>query len=1289
MLAGSVLDGRFEVEVLAGSGGMGTVHRALDRSTGSSVALKLLHKGDANAAARFVQEARALADLAHPSIVRYVTHGTAPSGEPYLVMEWLSGETLAERLARGGLRLEESIALVRTVAEALAAAHARGIVHRDIKPGNLFLVDGSIERVKVLDFGIARLPVVTTRLTQTGTMLGTPGYMAPEQARGEQAKIDARTDVFSLGCVLFECLAGRPAFEGQHIMTLLAKLLFEDPPQIRELRPDVPDAIGQLVSRMMAKDPAARPADGAAVARDLAALGDVQGEAASADPPRSEVITGGEKRLLCVVAVRPAAVDARPRDALAAVRRVALPLGARVEELADGAVVAAVTGADSATDLAAVAARCALEIRAALPEGDSVALVTGRSEDLGQRTLGEVLERAASLLDTATTPGHAPEDRASGVRIDPITRALLDVRFEVAEGAGALWLQAEREIGGEARKLLGKPSPYVGRDRELHSLIHAVEESFENRQAAVALVTAPAGMGKSRLRYEMLEALKKRHPEMDLGLGRGDSIGAGSAFAMLAGSLRSALGIAAGEAVEARRSKLAQAVGRLLAGADCARVTEFLGELIGVPFPDEDRPLLRAARQSPALMADRILEAFLDYARAVTDARPMLVVLEDLHWGDAPSVRIFDRALRELEDRPFAVLAFARPEVHELFPRLWMERGCTETRLRGLPARAAEGLVRSALGEGIDASTVAAIIERADGNAFYLEELIRAVAEGGAGALPETVLGMVAARLSALGAEQRRLLRAASVFGEVCWAEGVRALLGNPTPGTGEKDAWAELFAREILERRSHSRFEGQEEIAFRHALLREGAYAMLTDRDRAVGHRRTAEWLLRAGEQDPMVLAEHLERGGEGARAAEFYLRAADQALLGADLPSAIVRAERGIACGAAGDTRAALHVLLMQALFYIDAQAQSHAHALAALESSSPGSVNHEQALGGALICSIHKSDRQAAPDLLRRAPPAEHRLEPQLTYWAARNILVLLWEGLFDAARRYVHRVERDLAPIMGDERFVAAWVESARSFWCAHVERDHWGSLQHNRAAAEHLEILGDRFNLLNLQLLAAIDGLMLGAFDLAAQMLDRFLASEHAAGFMGATALPFRIAALLEQRKITEALDKARALLELAQARDDFARIAQARLLLSEGRLLQGDLAGAEEEARAAGAPEKLAPFIRSARLSLLAEIRLHQGRAAEAVDLAREALALERTTAALFSLRQESIPVLLAEALHASGDVEAAREAIREARSALLARAAKIEDPAYRQCFLEDIRANARTISLARDWLSD
>src|SRR5262249_44843238 len=159
-----------------------------------------------------------------------------------------------------------SISLAARVADALAAAHARGVVHRDIKPSNLFLPDGDIARVKVLDFGVARMSGgARAEASLTAGRVGTPRYMAPEQARGEK-EIDARADVFSLGCVLYACLAGRAAFLGDDEIGVLAKILLEDPPRVREVKPGVPKPVDDLVMRMLSKDPAGRPQDGAALA---------------------------------------------------------------------------------------------------------------------------------------------------------------------------------------------------------------------------------------------------------------------------------------------------------------------------------------------------------------------------------------------------------------------------------------------------------------------------------------------------------------------------------------------------------------------------------------------------------------------------------------------------------------------------------------------------------------------------------------------------------------------------------------------------------------------------------------------------------------------------------------------------------------------------------------------------------------------------------------------------------------------------------------------------------------
>jgi serine/threonine protein kinase len=169
-----------------------------------TVAVKLLQAGDhSQAAERFAREAQVLCELRHPGIVEYLAHGVTGDGQPYLAMEWLAGEDLARRLARGALSLADSLTLLRRTASALAVAHQRGIVHRDLKPSNLFLRGGEVERVAILDFGIARRRALSHAITATGGVIGTPAYMAPEQARGERDLTPA-VDVFSLGCVLFE-----------------------------------------------------------------------------------------------------------------------------------------------------------------------------------------------------------------------------------------------------------------------------------------------------------------------------------------------------------------------------------------------------------------------------------------------------------------------------------------------------------------------------------------------------------------------------------------------------------------------------------------------------------------------------------------------------------------------------------------------------------------------------------------------------------------------------------------------------------------------------------------------------------------------------------------------------------------------------------------------------------------------------------------------------------------------------------------------------------------------------
>src|SRR5262245_4903990 len=244
--------GRYEILEKLGEGGMGVLYRARDTRLSRTVALKLLH-GDAlldpGRRARFVREARAASALSHPNIVTVYDIDQTPEGADCIAMEYVDGRSLDGRLGEGPLPVDEALRYGLDVARALGAAHAAGIVHRDVKPANVMVTRSG--QVKVLDFGLAKLGAVTdgsgfateatlTRdaKTREGLVLGTPAYMSPEQARGEA--VDARSDVFSCGALLYEMLAGRRPFEGASVAALLSSILRDDPPPLSGVRPDVP-----------------------------------------------------------------------------------------------------------------------------------------------------------------------------------------------------------------------------------------------------------------------------------------------------------------------------------------------------------------------------------------------------------------------------------------------------------------------------------------------------------------------------------------------------------------------------------------------------------------------------------------------------------------------------------------------------------------------------------------------------------------------------------------------------------------------------------------------------------------------------------------------------------------------------------------------------------------------------------------------------------------------------------------------------------------------------------------
>ncbi|HWO22542.1 MAG TPA: protein kinase, partial [Kofleriaceae bacterium] len=998
----------------------------------------------------------------------------------------------------------------------------------------------------------------------------------------------------------------------------------------------------------------------------------------------STAITGSERRFLSVVLL--GATGERGELDEDALWRALKPYGGRMSELGDGTrIVVLETERQVATDQAAQAARCALALRAAA-QGRAMAIAMGRADATGKLPEADVIERASRLLAQVATAAAEP----APVALDEMSAGLLDARFDVIEREAGLLLRGERALMQGARTLLGRPTSCVGRDWELGALSGLLDECIDERTARVVVVTAAAGMGKSRLGAELVSRVRERDDEVAIWIGRGDSERAGSTLDLLAQALRGALGIHRSEPLDERRAKLRARVGERVRGADQQRVMEFLGELVGAPFPDDGSAQLRTARQDAQLMSEQMRKAWLDFLQAETAAHPVLLVLEDLHWGDFGTVRFIDTALRERNKQPWMVLAFARPEVYEVFPRLWAERDVQEIRLKALSRKAGERLVRQVLGDRVEPETIEHLVKQADGNAFYLEELIRAVAEGKESALPETVLAMVETRLGRLPLEARRVLRAASIFGEVCWTSGVTLLLGRAMSATAVENWLGQLVEQELLAVRPQSRYTGEQELSFRHALLREGAYAMLTEEDRRLGHRLAGEWLERHGESEPMVLAGHFERGGEGARAASYYLHASQQAFHVLDYEATAARAGLGLACAPPEELRIALRGMRCEAFTQgLHLVSVTMAEVEELLRTAPRGSMPWAQAAQAyfiGLFLAGRFPDLLAAIPLLRDVDPL-----PEALGRMSLVFLIGIWSldslGKIREGTALEERLFAVIRPVSTREPLTQFWWHTTIGMRGSYAHEDLWNALGHSNAIQEIFDATGSDLVFLNMQLFRGMNLWYLGQLAGAERILEDIAAADASLGMVSAWRR-FSLSWLLADRG---ALDEARVL--ATELRDDGSALhlpldeGRGRWALAEVLRRMGDLEGAERELQTALGT--VVAIEQPGVLGSLAALRLAQSRAAEALAAAEEAVARSAAMGGCGLFRGAFVRLAHCEALHATGAHEAARRAIAAARDRLFAIAGRIVDPGYRQSFLEVVPENARTLALARAWLGD
>ena len=428
-----LIDNRFVVEKLVAMGGMGVVYRAHDLQTEKTVALKAIEARGAEEVLRAFQEVELLAKIDHPGIVRHIADGITSDKVMYLAMEWIEGPTVADRMEKEGFSQREVVALGRAVAAGLGAAHQRGIIHRDIKPTNIILENNDPGRARVIDFGLAKMAGMTNAsLTKTGMTLGTPGYMAPEQARGKR-DLMPMVDVFCLATILYECLTASAAFTGGSLAALMTNVILNEPTPILDVVPDASPDLAAAITQMLTKDPASRLANGDAAARVFEALADIpdgprRRRIESSAPPTVRAHSGGAVATHGLVLATRHFVDEidEPPNASeqALLHDAAAAVGGVVEVLATGAVVVHFAG--TARDIAVRAARCAIAMRHILPTWAMAISTLDPNLTLVGDAGAVLLGRAAKAAIFAKTP-----EARGAILVDPQTAIYLDTAFEV------------------------------------------------------------------------------------------------------------------------------------------------------------------------------------------------------------------------------------------------------------------------------------------------------------------------------------------------------------------------------------------------------------------------------------------------------------------------------------------------------------------------------------------------------------------------------------------------------------------------------------------------------------------------------------------------------------------------------------------------------------------------------------------------------------------------------------------------------------------------------------------
>jgi class 3 adenylate cyclase/predicted ATPase len=927
--------GRYQVRRALGEGGFGAVYLGHDTQLDRPVAIKVLRAESGQAPAegeQCLQEARRLAKLNHPGIVTVHDVGVQ-DGQVYIVSDFLDGPDLGRWLADNRPAWPEAARITAAVADALAQAHARLIVHRDVKPGNIILTAG---RAPVLvDFGLA-LDEKQAGGGERGIVSGTPWYMSPEQVTGMAHRIDGRTDVYSLGVVLYEMLTGRVPFQAADTRELLRQVRDDEPQPPRQLNHDIPPELEQICLKALAKRQQDRYTTAADFAEELRRVLQTAAEAQASQqwPPRTSTVQP-----------RPAQPGSSRGDALTsssfrrrvreAERRQVTVLVCGCDVFESEAYLERLDAEDQITVLRAFQQACAEAVR----RGDGTIVqcnehgllvcfgypvayedAAGRAARTGlailedMKVLGEQLRREHQLefnpwvgIHTGPAVVEAKEDTVSLVG----EARNVAVQLEDIAGPGQIICSAashrllrgqfqctslgERKIKGvaqpielfqvqgvgEARSLIEAAgpaglTPLTGRDHEISLLQDRWEQAQEGMGQVVLLIGEP-GLGKSRLVYAMKQHLQNNESVIEW---RCAPHFQNTGLYPACDFFEQFLNFSRDEAPASRFDRLV----RHLQEYDLARpdVVPLFASLLSLPLDERFPPL----RLPPVREREETFRALRDWIRTYSGRRPVLFILEDLHWVDASTLEFLGQFLAEgLHDRILTLLTF-RPEFQTPWPALAHQ---TTLALNRLTRRQVGDLMRKQTGSALPDALVEQIYDRAGGVPLFVEEFtkmalelgpLEQAAEGGTPArtllaheIPPTLQDLVMARVDRMEGNHEVAQLAATLGREFSYE--LCAAVATVDEPTLQADL-ARLVQAEILYAKGRP---PRCNYIFKHALLEDALYNALVKAKRQQFHRRIGEALEarfpQTVETQPELLAHHFTEAGLPAKAVGYWLKA------------------------------------------------------------------------------------------------------------------------------------------------------------------------------------------------------------------------------------------------------------------------------------------------------------------------------------------------------------------------------------------------------------------------------